>query len=344
MFNFHKTSFSKSAVTRNKILLIESNGCHGEVISGYIKYFQNIGMDVDVLVTNVIYHEKPFCRLKVKNCFYSKFTKFNKLLTTQYLVNYKHIFIMSSVNYTNGIHAITDLFPDIKLHKSVYYVHHNTSYITKYFNDVKPNHNIMLGHFDNAIYINPHLFGKYTIPQKNDETIFISVGGINAKRKNHTALLDAIENLHNKGLRNFKVWVIGSGKLRHLKKSVKQHIKLFGHINYEQMFSLVEQAHFFLPLLDANNPDHIRYIKTQVTGSTQLIYGFRKIPVIHKKFAKFYGFNNTNSVIYDDLSDGMTAAILMTTKEYENHIHKLDNLATKIAIESQQNLKDILND
>ena len=343
MFRFHKTNFTKPTVGRNKILLIESHGCHGEVISGYIRYFQNIGIDVDVLVTDVIYHEKPFCRLKVKNVFYSKFNKLKKLLTTQYLANYAHIFVMSSVNYTNGIHAITDLFPDIKLHKSVYYVHHNTSYITEYFSDVKRNHNIMLGRFDNSIYINPHLFGNYTIPQKNDETVFVSVGGINPKRKNHTALLHAIETLHNKGL-NFKVLVIGSGRLRHLKKVVKQHIKLLGHINYKQMFNYVEQAHFFLPLLDANNADHTRYIKTQVTGSTQLIYGFRKIPVIHKKFAKFYGFSNTNCVIYDDLSDGMEQAILMNTKEYENHICKLDSLATKIAIESQQNLKDILND
>lgn len=348
MFNlFPKDKFSTFIPKRNNVLLVETNGCHGEVIGGYLQYFQNIGINAYILVTDTIKKEKPFCRLHTEKIFSTKFKNFHKLLKSEYLNRYDHIFIMSSVNYTHGSHAVRDLFPDLQKHKSVYWVHHQIGYIHNYYPDIDKKHNIMLGHIVDKIgggqvFMNPHLFGEYTIPSKTDETVFISVGGINPKRKNHNLLIDAIKTLHDKNYK-FRVLIVGSGSLKHIDKSVRKHIKLLGHLNYDKMYNNVEKSHFFLPLLDANNPEHDRYIKTQVTGSAQLVYGFRKVPVVHKKFANFYDFNPKNAIIYDDLADGMERAILMNATDYDKHIKQLDKTANSIKQETTDNLKDILN-
>ncbi|MBR4806392.1 MAG: glycosyltransferase [Alphaproteobacteria bacterium] len=348
MFNlFHKENFSKFFPKPNNVLLIETNGCHGEVIGGYLKYFQDLNLNTYVLVTDTIKKENPFCRLNPEKVFHTKFKNFKNLLKSEYLDRYDHIFVMSSVNYTGGSHAVKDLFPDLQKHKSVYWVHHNSAYIQNYYPTLDKKHSIMLGRIvtpagHGITYLNPHLFGDYSVPQKSDETIFVSVGGINPKRKNHTLLLGAIKNLHNKNYK-FKVLVVGGGSLKHMDKTVKQHIQLLGHLDYDKMYEYVESANFFLPLLDADNPDHNRYIETQGTGSTQLIYGFRKIPVIHKKFAKFYEFDTKNAILYDDLTDGMERAILMSNPQYAKHIAQLDHTATNIKNETMNNLKDILD-
>lgn len=343
MFSFiRKNKFLKTTPKPHNVLLVETNGCHGEVVGGYVKYFQDLGYNVYVLVTDVIKKENPFCRLNFSNIFSVKFKEFSKLLVSKNLDKYDHIFVMSSVNYTNGEHSVADLYPDLKKHKSVFYVHHNSPYIYKYYRKSDKKRNIMLGRFKNTVYLNPHLFGDYTLPVKRPETIFVSVGGINPNRKNHTMLLHAIEELDKQNL-NFTVLVVGSGSIKHLNPNVKKHIKLLGHLDYDEMYDNVERANFFLPLLDNKNPEHTCYIKTQVTGSAQLIYGFRKIPVIHKKFASFYGFNDKNAVIYQDLAKGMKQAISMSAKDYDKYVKQMDKTATAVYKKSLENLKDLLD-
>ncbi len=68
---------------------------------------------------------------------------------------------------------------------------------------------------------------------------------------------------------------------------------LWGHLDFDEMYNCVEHADFYMPLLDADNPDHERYIRTQVTGSMQLVYGFACVPVVDKKFADFYDLSDT---------------------------------------------------
>ena len=343
MFNlFNRNNFTKIIPQKNNVLLIETNGCHGEVISAYVKYFEQLNFNVYILASKVIKKENPFCRLNLKNLFYSRFKKFTKFLKSEYLNRYDHIFVMSSVNYTFGEKPVTELYPDLLQHKSVFYVHHHTDHIEKHFKNTDKSHNIMLGQFPDSIYLNPHLFGEYTIPSKSEPTMFVSVGGINPRRKNHAILLKAIEELHDKNY-NFQIQVVGSGSLKNLNKKIKQHLTILGHLNYDKMYDAVEGSHFFLPLLDRNNPDHDLYITKQVTGSAQLIYGFTTPPVIDKHFADFYRFNSKNAITYDNLTDGMKQAILMSESEYKKHITELKKTAQTVKSESLENLAKILN-
>lgn len=348
MFSFFKKILSKPNFLRdtpkpNNVLLVETNGCHGEVIAAYIKYFQNLNINVYCLVNKHLANENPFCRLNnICKIYSASLRRLHKLLKIEHLRKYDHIFIMSSINYKGGGNNIPDMFPDLQKHKSVYYVHHESQYISEFYSDTDTNHNIMLGKYDNCTYINPHLFGDYTIPAKQSPTTFICVGGIEPERKNHKLLLNAIQQLHDEG-HLFQVLIIGYGHLKKIPKATQKHIKILGHLDYPDMYKYVELSHFFLPLLDPDNNDHEKYITSKVTGSAQLIYGFKKIPVIHNKFANFYRFNKNNAILYDDLTDGMRDAIKSTTQQYKKYIQELDNTATEIETESEKNLQKILS-
>ena len=210
-------------------------------------------------------------------------------------------------------------------------------------NELKENRIITLGKFDKGIFINPHNFGEVKNLSKNEITTFVTVGKIEAKRKNFNKLIESLNTLIDKR-QNFHVIIIGMGKIKTIPKRLRPYIKITGRLNFPKMYKNLESADFFLPLLDPDVKEHERYITTGVTGSAQLIYGFTKIPVIDQKFAGFYRFNDKNAIVYDhDLASAMEKAINMTAEEYNEKQSKLTETVNLIAKESMDNLKRILN-
>ena len=336
-------------IRKNSIVLIETNNCHGEVISGYIQYFQKIGMHIDVFITLDVKAEKPFCRLDIKklNVFCLNHKTLTWILKLKKIMQYKHLFVMSSAYYAgikNGSYtSVFDEFPGLKNHPSLYVVEHDLIDIPRFKEEelLKKNHLITLGHFDKGVFMSPILFGDIQKSPKNEITTFITIGAIKSFRKNHQVLIQAIEQLASENLR-FKVIVVGSGTLDNLPKSIHPYIQIMGRLDFPKMFDCMEKSNFFLPLLDADNPEHNRYITTGVTGSAQLIYAFSKVPVLHPKFAPFYQFNENNAILTTNLTDGMKQAIQMSTEEYKQKQSALTDLAKKLENESLHNLKEIL--
>ncbi|MDR1696706.1 MAG: glycosyltransferase family 4 protein [Rickettsiales bacterium] len=338
--------FVRRRPAKNSVLLIEANSCHGEVMAGYVKYFRTLGFDVDCLVHRDLKREKMFCRLDTDGVtvFASTLAIFPWMLKTKYLNRYKHVLVMSSNVYAKSEY-IMNLYPELKSHPSLFMVEHELSDIPKYGgeNFIRDNRLIVLGKLNTGIFVNPHLFGDVKITGKNDVPTFITVGAIRAFRKNHAELIDAIKSLAATG-KKFRVIVVGNGKLNDLPREIKPFMEITGRLNFPDMFEKLESADFFLPLLDPDNPDHERYITTGVTGSTQLIYAFGKVPVLHKKFAKFYRFDDGNAIVYDDcLESAMLRAIDMTADEYECAQENLTQAARDIEMESLDNLRQILN-
>ena len=50
--------FNKTPCRENTVLLVETNGCHGEVVSAHWQYFTELGYNVDILMHDFIYNEK----------------------------------------------------------------------------------------------------------------------------------------------------------------------------------------------------------------------------------------------------------------------------------------------
>lgn len=343
--------FLHSKTKQESICLVEFNNCHGEVIAGFVQYFKKLGYNIDIIINSAVNDEKPFCRQDMHGIriFKAHSTTIRAIINSQNMKKYKHIFLMSSAYYKTKPNKHQDyctLLPYFKrANLKPYIIEHDLKNILLFSeeNELKENRIITLGKFDKGIFINPHNFGEVKNLSKNEITTFVTVGKIEAKRKNFNKLIESLNTLIDKR-QNFHVIIIGMGKIKTIPKRLRPYIKITGRLNFPKMYKNLESADFFLPLLDPDVKEHERYITTGVTGSAQLIYGFTKIPVIDQKFAGFYRFNDLNAIIYDhDLSSAMEQAINMTAEEYNEKQSKLTETVNLIAKESMDNLKRILN-
>lgn len=339
--------FNKTPCHENTVLLVETNGCHGEVISAHWQYFKELGYNVDILMHSFIYNENHFARQDTSdiNIFHCHSTAMHKIFKSKKMQQYKAIIIMTPMNYTFASQSVLEMFPELNKFDNLYTIAHNTRDIDNKYKNFNQKHIFGLGRrLKDFPCTNPHLFGNIQKnPTKHNPTTFITVGGINPKRKNHDILLSATQELVTKGL-DFKVIIVGDGKLKNIPDSIKNNIIVTGRQISHNMFTLMESSDFFLTLWDKNNPDHNKYKTDQVSGSPQLIYAFNKIPLVQKEFADFYDFNDKNSIIYEDdnLADAMEQAILMNDKQYLKLYNELDKLSKSVYEESKQNIKNLI--
>lgn len=339
-----------SALPANSILVIEPNNCHGEVIPGFVKYLNDLGYNVDVVMHSKVYRQRPFSRIHQKNnrYFLLNYYLLNALYKLKKLADYKLILLTSSSSYHYAKDKLSQSSMDVlKLRdlKNVAVVEHELDDVERFEEEsyIKAGRLITLGQFEQGVMVNPHYFGPIKTKSKNSMTTFVVVGGINPKRKNHAILIEAIKGLLDQGMRDFKVNVIGRGNLKSLPSEIRPYVKIKGFLDFPAMYKEMEKADFFLPLLDENNSDHDRYITTGVTGSAQLIYAFAMPPVIHKKFASFYGFEETNAIIYENnIVKAMATAINLNKDEYSQMQNNLKTLAAGIYEQSLSNLSKIL--
>ena len=339
--------FNKTPCHENTVLLIETNGCHGEVVSAHWQYFKELGYNVDILMHGFIYNENHFARQDTSDIhiFHCHSTAMHKIFKSKKMQQYKAIIIMTPMNYTFASQSVLEMFPELNKFDNLYTIAHNTRDIDNKYKNFNQKHIFGLGRrLKDFPCTNPHLFGNIQKNStKHNPTTFITVGGINPKRKNHDILLSATQELVTKGL-DFKVIIVGDGKLKNIPESIKNNIIVTGRQISHNMFTLMESSDFFLTLWDKNNPDHNKYKTDQVSGSPQLIYAFNKIPLVQKEFADFYDFNDKNSIIYEDdnLANAMEQAILMNDKQYLKLYNELDKLSTSVYEESKQNIKKMI--
>ena len=196
-----------------------------------------------------------------------------------------------------------------------------------------------------TIAVNPHYFGEIPLPVKNGIVNFVSVGALRAKRRNTKLLVEAARELYQTGARDFRITVIGKGTLHGLPGELRPFFRIPGRLDFQDMYREIQQADFFLPLLDPRNPEHDRYITTGTSGSFQLIYGFLKPPVIASRFAPINGFDDSNSIIYEnnaDLAAAMGKAIHMTAENYSAMCENLKYYTDKLYRESLENLGSLI--
>lgn len=333
----------------HSVLIFEAQPHHGECLPAYIKYFNDLGYHVDLLLLREIIKQNPFCKMPGNSDFSiieGTWDNRAEILKNEKILNYKHIMISTAICYYSPQIPVIDEFPIFKKHPSVFIVEHD-------LHDIDINHEreyleknriSTLWKFQHGTMINPCYFGNVTITQKNVPT-FIVVGKIEKKRKNHDLLFDAISRLLNK-TENFHVVIIGEveNSALTIPEKIRPHVTITGYLNFPEMFEYMEKADFFLPLLDEKNKEHERYLTSGVTGSLQLILGFRKIALIQEKFAKFYEFSDENALIYKErLDEAMYKAVEMSPKIYQEMQNNLDEKTISLYAKSESNLKRIIS-
>ena len=190
--------------------------------------------------------------------------------------------------------------------------------------------------------LNPHYFGEVTVTPKNDNVVeFVSIGRISKDVRNYEMLISSVEKLVSKGIKNFKISIIGWSGTLDIGEHLKPYFDVKGKLSFPRMFDVIEHADYILSLLDNENPEHLKYTTERATGNNQLALGFRKPLVINELFASAYGYTSESAIIYknSDLSAAMEKAIILAPSQYVEMQNKISELASKIYNLSLLNLK-----
>lgn len=350
-------NFIKDKCGCTQVLLVEPNrNSHAEVLPGYIYYLLALKYKVDVIISPKQYNEKwlmMFEKNKNVNIYQIdlyeedpfKFHKLNK---------YKHIFFTSTVMYKPLCNiaepTIFEHFPVLnKIKNKILIVEHHLDRINQEL--LKQNKVIALTDFpevsSDLIAVNPHYFGDITPKeQKSKITRFIVIGNIEQKRKDFKLLIETAQKLSKRNMTNFEICIAGKrGNLGEIPAEIEKNITFKGLLKFDEMRIEMQKADFFLPLLNSNIEEHLRYVNVGTSGSFQLIYGFLKPCLIERRFAKFHKFDNSNSIIYEDsvdFEDKFKAAIAMNDLEYQKLVKNLEKTVFDIKRCSTENLKNAL--
>ena len=336
------------------VLIVEPNPYHGVILPGFTHYFQSLNFNVDILIRLECKNEKPFAwypQEKVPTIFYKSAPDIKKFLNSKQIQNYDYIFFSSNAYWEPGVYQnsyikFLNFIPKPKI--AALFIEHNLNHLAEDDCEImylaKRVYTLFPFKYKGGLtkMINPHYFGNVKITQKSQITHFIVVGLINSENKNFDILLQSAKKLANRGYR-FKISIIGEGTVN-IPKQLKNYVKLLGKLDFSAMYKYVEDADFFLPLLDYANTHHKRYLEETTTGSYLLILGFQKIAIINSVFGKFYGFNSQNSLLYKDnkLYEQMIRAILMNQNNYAVLQRNLNSLSCKIQDISKENLFNYL--
>lgn len=346
--------YSFRKVKKNTILITELNDVHQECLPGYISYFQNLGFNVEVLLTKAGVKQKALCRIKPESIKqYTFYTKYGlkKFLNNKKSLNYEYIFFNSFwVYFSDKLLPCTDFINGVEPVKKFFYQEH---IVNKVLPDlVNKNQVFVIADLPynflekKPLPVCPLYFGDIKTHIKNDCITFISVGAIKEKEKKNSDLLEKIcEEYHGKY--DFKIIICARQSITPEDFSVKyaEHFEVYQNPDYELLYKLVENSDFFLPLLDDKIETHRRYVETGTSGSFQLIYGFEKIPLIGEFFAKPHGLNKKNSLIYEDDNSFLMAvgkACEMAKDEYESYRSSLCELKEKLYANSLEHIKEAM--
>ena len=356
--------FCEQPVPQRAVLLVEPSVTHGEVTTGFAKYWLDLGYWVDVLLHEEVARDNPFCRFSHEKLrlFRHSYGSFKALVTHPRVADYDVVFFTTPFyarwqEKDHSLHSLHD-YAAYKPQgsKATFVVEHDLSNIAPYHEKplLTEGKLVTLADFKvdghRTVMANPHYFGEVPITRKNRPTRFVVAGAFDPKRKNHSLLLQAAQSLLSQGRDDFSITIIGSGRKnqtamrRLMPGGMEKHFTFTGRVNFPDMYRHMDEAHFFLPLLDPAIPAHQRYITTGVSGSYQLMLGFHIPWLVEHTFTAFYRLTPANSIIYTGtaLAAAMKQAMDMPEHEYAHMQSAVGLLSGELHRESMQNLSEAL--
>lgn len=347
--------FISHLIKPKTVLIIELNDCHWETMPGLCKYFLELGYNVDLLTRSPA--EKIFDNINSPsvNVFECKNKTFDKIFRTFDFSKYERIIYNSKIVYFHkkGFDKyefdLSEYYDNIPkgIRENIYLQHH----IERYYESPNDKQIILANpsgdkNLENCV-VNAHYFkDDVLIGQHKNETVnFISIGELSQKRRNSSLLINAVKSLNEKGIDNFKVTIIGNGELSEVPVDTRKYFHILGRVDYQTMFNEIEKSDFILTLLDPDLEDHKRYMNCGTSGTFQLVYGFLRPCLIHKTFGDIYGFDSSNSLIYesnDTMYQSMINAINMSNEDYVKIQNNLKNIVLEIEHKSKNSLMNYI--
>lgn len=344
IFNCFRNKFKNFHVRDNSVLVVEFYKNHGETLPGYIKYFSDLGYNVDVFLNKPDGKERNDLGLFL--CFSMNeevrvkplsTNDLNLFLRSAVAFKYKHILINT---FNDGIERNHLLSVNLFKLKPVC-VAHNSDINNDYFKSDKIISPVKIESISRKppFIVNPHYFGEYQKMDKSKKTTFVTLHSNNLLRRNINLLFEACDKLFEKGIVDFSVKIIRNNMK--IPEKYLNNFQLFGYLDFQSMYNEIQDSDFLLALIDQAS---VMYTN-KASGTYQLCYGFLKPIVIHKKFSDISGFNNKNSILYSDngdLADAMEKCINMSGADYLSLVSALETSEKELYDTSLNNLKKVL--
>ena len=356
-FVFTKSFFvdkflQKPIISENTFIVWEPcTKSHSEVVPGFVKYLVDLGYDVSVLVDPDRISEGLFSKYASSKVIINKMSQSAIRNFFRYgdLKDIKGIMVTTVGKLCKNMDNYDGVFDgfNTSLNKSkILFVEHDIKMTVD--NGTWNSGFITLRELDyknaESVVVNPHYFGEINVTAKNKDVVnFITIGTIKPRKKDNNTIIDAVLELHNKGITNFKITVIGKGEIKNIPEKIRKYFDIKGRLNFDKMYDEIEKADF---MLTSYNETHSRYITTGTSGNFQLIYGFLKPCILIESFARINRFDNENSILYKepkDYANALEKAIKMNEDEYEVMQNALKQTVVEVYNDSLNNLKGALN-
>ena len=347
-------------INDNTIVVIESHKKHAEVYPSIIHYFLELGFNVHLYCLKEHLKENSLCRVQFDS---SKFKIFAFPIMPEsdeffeHLTKYKYIFIDTIFTHDgyNFINALDKGYSQKYNKDNVYCIDHDFVSVQKGIETIEQrmianNKTFVLRDKIEILgkklpFVVPSWFGNYSIPQKNDKTHFISVGGgYQNNLRNFRLLFNSIDKLIDNGEVNFDVTFIGATKemLKDLITSKNEKfLNILGFTDFFTLYNSVEQSHFLLYNIDDTCNEYEKYLNTGVSGSYALGLGFSKPAIIFEQMVDVYGLRNVSLTYGKDLYSTMQKAICMNNNDYQKICSDLAILNKNLMTQSFNNMNGV---
>lgn len=353
--------FSFRSNNKHRVLLIEPNRCHGEIVPGISKYFLNLGYKVDILLDHYVAKQRPFCRCHEPHiAIYTHIPYSLKfILRNKRLKEYDFICLLTTAYFASGnkkkkylsFKEIYGAIPAPK--KETIFIEHELADVERFneINLLKDGKIFTLVPFSffgiKTPALNPHYFGDISITPLNNPVIFLIIGELSVKFKNSSQIIEAVQELNKNGINNFRIWAVGREQqnfIDTLPDEVRSFFSFKGEVNFPDLYSAIETGDFLLPLIDPTIEDNKRYITTGASGTIQLILGFQKPFIMHTEVASFYQFSGDEGITYTDggLGKAMEKALTISEKTYKQQQYNIGQKAKMYYHDSLRNLEKLI--
>ena len=240
------------------------------------------------------------------------------------------------------------LFKNLAYNHNSIFVFHEFNFFEKHFSKKKyfKKYRVWtLGNITRGLQVNPHYFGNLKIKEKkNIKTTFFLTSTV---RRNYKALIKSVHRLQKEKF-NFQVVVTGRSSTFNsssISKNINNKFIFKYNASYSELYKLVNSSDYIIILLDPNIETDKLFKTKKVSGSYQLSLGFAKPCLINNEYAKFYGFNNENSLIYinSNLYSAMKKAIIIKDKKYKEIQRNLIIKKNELYNISINNIRKVIN-
>ena len=328
-------------VPSNTALIIEPNEFHGETLPGYYALLRRFGFNCWIIAHPSIDVEGSFSRVFNRdglivlrlNPFFIALLLRSSCSHKFCLLFFNSSMIASPYGYFGGVVEYVGRLPQLK--KGCFLIEHSVRHLSERAKSDVVDHRRMFALRE--VRTEPHQlpmlapveFGHFVRTPLKRKIHFITIGRASTEFRDFAQLIDAVTSLLDLGISNFQISVVGDGGVGMLvPNNIRKKMTFHGYLPFADMFTLLEQSHFVLPLLDSRNNAHLRYIEDVTSGSRQLIFGFEKIGIWDSFFAGEYGFDENNAIVHmpGQLMQAMRSAVEMNDETYAM---KMDAVASK---------------